>query len=70
MTNRILTLAVVAACLSAPAFAQQTTTEPPAKPIILMPGDPAEADANLQTTPETVKPASGSRCDHDKAVTS
>lgn len=73
MTRPALTLALAAtllapALLAQPAFAQEAATTEPAKPIILP--APAETDANLQTTPESIKPASGSRCGHDKAVTS
>ncbi|AUH64562.1 hypothetical protein [Paracoccus zhejiangensis] len=70
MPRHALTLALAAAFLAAPALAQQATTgTETTKPVVILPA-PQETDANLQTTPETIKPASGSRCGMSKAVTS
>lgn len=60
-------LIALAATLAMPALAQEATT--PATPPILLPA-PTDTDANIQTTPETVRPTGGSGCSHDKAVTS
>ncbi|TRW97469.1 hypothetical protein FNJ84_08140 [Paracoccus sp. M683] len=68
MPSRALTIALVTACLAAPAFAQDAGSELP-KPVIIQP-TPAETDANLQTSPETVKPVNSSGCSRSKAVTS
>lgn len=62
-----LIIALAAGTLTLPAAAQEAPT--PATPPILLPA-PTEADANSQTTPETVRPAGGSGCGHEKAVTS
>lgn len=69
MHRPALILALSAGLLAAPALSQEATTDDPAKPVVILPA-PAETDANLQTTPETIKPASGSRCGMSKAVTS
>lgn len=69
MPRPALILALAASLLAAPALAQEAATGEPAKPVVILPA-PAETDANLQTTPETIKPASGSRCGQSKAVTS
>lgn len=58
---------LAALMLAAPAMAQEAQTTPE-QPIILP--APEATDANTQTTPETVRPASGSGCAHSKAVTS
>lgn len=69
MPRHALTLALAAAFLAAPALAQEAATTEPAKPVVILPA-PAETDANLPILPESIKPASGSRCGHGKAVTS
>jgi hypothetical protein len=70
MPRHALTLALAATLLAAPALAQDATTgTEPVNPVVILPA-PVETDANLQTTPETIKPASGSRCGMSKAVTS
>lgn len=69
MPSRALTLALAVALLAAPALAQENATTEPAKPVVILPA-PQETDANLQTTPETIKPVRGSNCAHSRAVTS
>lgn len=61
--------ATLAAALALPALAQEAAPADTAPPVILLPA-PAESDANLQTNPDMIQPADGSRCGHDKAVTS
>lgn len=81
MSCRALTIAFVAGLLALPAFSQETQApgQIPAQPPILLPAPaqsapaqsvPAQSGADLPSPPPTVRPAGGSGCSHDKAVTS
>lgn len=69
MPYRALMITLVTTFLALPTLAQEAAPADSTKPVIILPA-PAEADANLQTTPETVKPTGGTGCSHGKAVTS